>query len=821
MIPELGHFSLILALCTAIVLAVVPLIGSFTGHSGWMAIAKPAAGAQAFFVSLSYACLTWAFISNDFSVLYTANTSNTTLPLIYRISGVWGGHEGSILFWCFISALWTGAVAVFSRALPQILLARVLSVLGLISIGFLLFVLLTSNPFERLFPVPADGASLNPLLQDPGMAIHPPMLYLGYVGFSVAFAFAIAALIGGNLDAATLRWMRPWTNIAWMFLTVGISLGSWWAYNELGWGGWWFWDPVENASFMPWLVGTALLHSLAASEKRGVFKAWTVLLAVLAFSLSLLGTFLVRSGVLTSVHSFASDPTRGLYILLFLSFVVGGSLLLYAIRAHKLRSTANYELVSRESGLLLNNVLLVVACAAVLLGTLYPLFIDALGIGKISVGSQYFNAVFVPLMLPILLAVGVGAMLNWKRDKLSGRVATLVTLAVASVLLGVLLTLRLEWFSVGAAAALAMAIWITASTVFGIVYRVRNKRNRLSAVMHTPMAFWGMSIAHVGIAVFTVGVALTSVYTIEQTVRMQVNDRHEQGSYSFLLTAIEEVRGPNFTAAEGRFDVTRNAKPVGRITAQKRFYDVRQDTMTEAGIDIGVTRDLFVALGEPLDGGQAWSVRIQTKPFIRWIWLGTVFMAIGGFLAALDRRYRRVTVKSSGKVALSGNTTNAIALAKGLSLDPSELPSPLIDQPAPQISSSRLPEGSGEFDSQSLDGQVWVLNVWASWCGPCVQEHPHMKALAQRGDVPLVGLNYKDDPGDAMAWLQQLGNPYAHLLDDQLGKVGLDWGVYGVPETFVIDQFGRVRFKHIGPVDATVLENDLLRVIEQLRKEPT
>lgn len=647
MIPELGHFALILALCTAIVLAVVPMVGTMTGHEGLMDMAKPAAGAHAFLVSLSYACLTWAFVSNDFSVLYVANTSNSGLPLVYKMSGVWGGHEGSILFWCFISALWTGAVGLFSRSLPKVLLARVLSVLGFISIGFLLFVLLTSNPFERLFPVPIDGASLNPLLQDPGMAIHPPMLYLGYVGFSVAFAFAIAALIGGKLDSATLRWMRPWTNVAWMFLTIGISLGSYWAYYELGWGGWWFWDPVENASFMPWLVGTALIHSLAASEKRGVFKAWTVLLAVLAFSLSLLGTFLVRSGVLTSVHSFASDPTRGLYILLFLGVVVGGSLLLYAIRAHKLQSTASYELVSRESGLLLNNILLVVACAAVLLGTLYPLFVDALNMGKISVGEQYFNAVFVPLMLPILLVVGVGAVLNWKRDKLTGRGATLIVLATASIALGVVLTTQLEYFTAAAAASIAVALWITSSTVYGIVHRFRNKRKRMSAVLHTPAAFWGMSIAHMGLAVFTVGVALTSIYTTEETVRLEVNDTHQAGGYTFTLASLEDVRGPNFDATEATFDVVRNDRDVGQIKAQKRIYDVRRDVMTEAGIDAGLTRDLFIALGEPMEQGGAWSVRIQTKPYIRWIWLGTLFMALGGIMAAMDRRYRRVAEKSA------------------------------------------------------------------------------------------------------------------------------------------------------------------------------
>jgi len=484
------------------------------------------------------------------------------------------------------------------------------------------------------------------------------MLYLGYVGFSVAFAFAIAALIGGQLDAATLRWMRPWTNIAWMFLTIGISLGSWWAYYELGWGGWWFWDPVENASFMPWLVGTALIHSLAASEKRGVFKAWTVLLAVLAFSLSLLGTFLVRSGVLTSVHSFAADPTRGLYILLFLGFVVGGSLLLYAFRSHRLTSTATYSLVSRETALLLNNVLLVVACAAVLLGTLYPLFVDALGYGKMSVGEQYFNAVFVPLMLPILLIIGVGAVLNWKTDKLKGRGLSLLVLFVASIVAAVVLGMWLPDFRMSAVAALALAVWITASTIFGIVHRLRNKRKRLYAVLHTPAAFWGMSIAHMGMAVFTVGVALTSIYTEEQTVRMEVNDIHTVGGYTFRFSSLDEVRGDNYNAIEGVFDVEHEGKDVGTISAQKRFYDVRRDTMTEAGIDASLARDLFVALGEPLENGRAWSIRIQTKPFIRWIWLGTIFMALGGLLAAMDRRYRQVSARKAAVAKSTESSTS-------------------------------------------------------------------------------------------------------------------------------------------------------------------
>ncbi len=648
MIPELGQFSLILALCMVTVMAVLPLAGSFAGRASWMALAKPAAMAQLFFIALSYACLTFAFIADDFSVAYVANTSNTTLPLIYKISGVWGGHEGSMLLWILVLAMWTGAVAVFSNHLPRLLLARVLSVLGMIGIGFVLFVLLTSNPFERLIPMPGDGASLNPLLQDPGMAIHPPMLYMGYVGFAVAFAFAIAALIGGQLDSATLRWMRPWTNIAWMFLTFGIALGSYWAYYELGWGGWWFWDPVENASFMPWLVGTALIHSLAASEKRGVFKAWTVLLAVLAFSLSLLGTFLVRSGVLTSVHSFASDPTRGLYILLFLCVVVGGSLALYAVRAPRLGSDARFELVSRESGLLLNNILLVVACAAVLLGTLYPLALDALDMGKISVGPQYFNAVFVPLMLPIVVFIAVGSQLNWKRDRLAGRKWPLLMLAAGSVLLGALLVLLLESYRLSAVAAVAMVCWVIAGTLFSIFHRLRNKRRPLSAVLHTPAAFWGMSLAHAGIAVFTLGVALVSIYNDEQTVRMAPGDSYTVAGYDFRFEGVEDVRRGNYQAAQGHFDITRDGSHVGEVRAEKRVYDVRGDMMTEAGIDAGLTRDLFVALGEPLQNGEAWSVRLQVKPWIRCIWLGCLMMTLGGLLAALDRRYRvPIAVKSA------------------------------------------------------------------------------------------------------------------------------------------------------------------------------
>ena len=639
MIPEIGLFALILSLVAALVLSIMPMVGSYTRDLSWMSVARPAALLLLLFLSIAYLALTFSFINNDFSVAYVSATSNRQLPLMYRISGVWGGHEGSILFWAFILAVWTGAVAHFSRHMPIVLVARVLAVLGMVSVGFLLFTILTSNPFARQFPVPIDGASLNPLLQDPGMAFHPPMLYMGYVGFAVAFAFAIAALLGGQLDSATLRWMRPWTNLAWMFLTLGIALGSYWAYYELGWGGWWFWDPVENASFMPWLVGTALIHSLAASEKRGVFKAWTVLLAVLAFSLSLLGTFLVRSGVLTSVHSFSNDPARGLFILIFLVVVVGGSLALYALRAHRLKSTAGFELISRESGILLNNVMMVVACATVLGGTLYPLFYDAMGFGTMSAGTPYFNLVFVPLMIPVMLCVGVGAMLNWKRDKLRDKKVWYLVLFAVSIFLAILAAITFTPFKISAVISLTLAFWIMASSVHGVYHRVRNKRTKLASLLHTPASFWGMMTAHLGLGVFTLGVALTSIYTAEEAVRMAPGDTYDVSGYSFTFNGIEEIEGPNYRSAAGNFSIEEKGQAVGSLVAEKRIYNVRSDVMTEAGIDASLTRDLFVALGEPLNEG-AWSVRLQVKPFIRWIWYGCLLMGLGGLLAASDRRYR-------------------------------------------------------------------------------------------------------------------------------------------------------------------------------------
>ncbi len=648
MIPELGHFSLILALCMAFVLGTMPIIGAFRNISGWIAVAKPAAFGQLLFIAIAYGCLTYSSLVHDFSVAYIARNSNTALPTLYLVSGVWGAHEGSLLLWALVLACWTGLVAQFSKTIPEMTVARVLGVMGLVSIGFLLFLLLPSNPFERLFPAPPEGRDLNPLLQDPGLAIHPPMLYMGYVGFSVAFAFAIAALLEGRLDAAWARWSRPWTNMAWMFLTLGIALGSWWAYYELGWGGWWFWDPVENASFMPWLVGTALMHSLAATEKRGVFKTWTVLLAIFAFSLSLLGTFLVRSGVLTSVHAFASDPTRGLFVLVFLAIVVGGSLLLYAIRAPYVKSSATFELVSKESAILLNNVLLVVTASSILLGTLYPLVIDALGLGKISVGPPYFNAVFIPLMAPLSVVVGLGVLMRWKKDSLAALGTRLRWIISGCAAGGLAIPLLMPFYSWGAVLGLTLALWTVAIAVLAFIDRVGNQGFSIQRLASIPSGFYGMTIAHLGIAVFVTGITLTSVYSVEKDVRMAPNEKLDMSGYIFEFHGVKETQGVNYVAQQAFLTVSHNGKQVAELEPQKRVYQVQTMPMTEAAIDAGLFRDLFVAIGEPLGDEGAWSLRIYYKSFIRWIWLGAVFMAVGGLCAACDRRYRLAKIPTGG-----------------------------------------------------------------------------------------------------------------------------------------------------------------------------
>ncbi len=646
MIPEIGHVALIIALCIAFIQAVLPLAGASLGIQRWVGVAVPAALAQLLFLGISYAALTWAFLQSDFSVLYVAQNSNVDLPLIYRISGVWGAHEGSLLLWALVLALWTGAVAVFTPNVPRAMRARVLGVLGLVSIGFLLFIIITSNPFERLLPAAAQGRDLNPLLQDIGLAIHPPMLYFGYVGFSVAFAFAIAALISGQVDSAWARWSRPWTNIAWLFLTIGIALGSWWAYYELGWGGWWFWDPVENASFMPWLIGTALMHSLAITEKRGTFKAWTALLAIFAFSLSLLGTFLVRSGVLTSVHAFATDPQRGIFILGFLVVVVGGSLALYAWRAPMLRSAAKTNLLSRDGALLLNNIFLAVVTAMILLGTLYPIAVDAMG-GKISVGPPYFNLMFISLTAPLAVLVGVGMLIRWKEDSLARLRSKLVLPAVVALVSAAVLMLALPEWLWAAYAGLAMAIWIALTVALAIYDRLRG-RSLGSALRSTPAGFYGMLLGHLGVAVFIVGVTLTSLYNKEKDLRMEPGDTYSVAGYEFTFNGVRDFDGKNYVATRGAFSVRSVDGDFSTdMFPEKRIYRVQTMPMTEAAIDAGLTRDLFIALGEPIGNEGAWAVRVYYKPFIRWIWLGAIIMAVGGLFAASDRRYRRLARSSS------------------------------------------------------------------------------------------------------------------------------------------------------------------------------
>ncbi|HHB91841.1 MAG TPA: heme lyase CcmF/NrfE family subunit [Thioploca sp.] len=644
MIPELGNFALLLALALALVQTIFPLVGASQKIPNWMAVARPAASGQLFFMFIAYACLTYAFVMNDFSVLYVANNSNTELPIIYRVVSVWGGHEGSLLLWTMMLGFWTVAVAIFSRSLPQITATRVIAVMGFISCGFLLFMILTSNPFDRfasLTQVPINGRDLNPLLQDPGLILHPPMLYMGYVGFSVAFSFAIAALLGGKLDSAWAKWSRPWTLIAWTFLTLGITLGSWWAYYELGWGGWWFWDSVENASFMPWLVGTALIHSLAVTEKRGAFKNWTILLAIIAFSLSLLGTFLVRSGVLTSVHAFATDPARGIFILAFLGVVIGLSLLLFAWRAPKVGIGGHFEMLSKETLLFANNILLLVACGAVLLGTLYPLFIDALGMGKISVGPPYFSVVFFWIIAPLMILIGVGPLIRWKNDKFSIIFVRVRYFLIISIALGLLLPfLVMGKEGLVVFPGIAVAIWIILLTVKHWQNKLIFKADEEKKIRKLSGSFYGMIAAHIGIAVFVIGVTLSNSFSIEKDLRVEINKPIELGGYSFIFEGTKSIKGPNYNAEQGTFRLLQDGVQITTLHPQKRFYWTKQMPMTEAAIDWGLMRDVYIALGEPL-GDDAWSVRIYYKPFIRWIWLGGLLMALGGFSAVMDRRYRR------------------------------------------------------------------------------------------------------------------------------------------------------------------------------------
>ena len=633
MLPELGQIALVLALLVAALQALLPLLGAHRRLPALMAVARPAAYMQLLLVGLAFAVLTHAFVVGDFSVQYVAENSNSLLPMLYRYTAVWGAHEGSLLLWALVLALWTAAVARFSKALPMPVVARVLGVMGIVALGFLAFLIFTSNPFTRILPAATEGRDLNPLLQDPGLIIHPPMLYAGYVGFAVPFAFAIAALLEGRIDAQWLRWTRPWTNAAWAFLTLGIAIGSWWAYYELGWGGWWFWDPVENASFMPWLAGAALLHSQAVTEKRGSFGGWTLLLAIAAFSLSLLGTFLVRSGVLTSVHAFAADPGRGLFVLIFLGIVVGGSLLLYALRAPDTESVAKpFATASRETLLLLNNLLLATACAMVLLGTLYPLLADALELGKISVGPPYFAIMFTLLMAPLVALVPLGPLTRWQREDMASPLRLLAPWAVLALVLGVaafFLAPQGRWKT---AVGILGATWVAAGTLRFVWSRLRDS-GRLTLEM------WGMSLAHLGIAVFLVGALLVEGLSLQRELAVKAGDTVALGDYAFRFQGIDEATGPNYVADRATVQVLRDGAVTATLHPEKRRYRAGGQVMTESGIARGVFADAYVAIGESL-GGDSWAMRVHVKPFVRWIWAGALLMALGAGVTAFDRRFR-------------------------------------------------------------------------------------------------------------------------------------------------------------------------------------
>jgi len=660
MIPELGHFALIIGLAFAVCLSVIPMIGVLGGNQRLITYAKPLTFGMFAFTAISILILAYCFVVDDFSVKYVASHSNTHLPYYFKISAVWGGHEGSLLLWVFSLTAWTMAVAKYSRGIDEAFVARVLAVMGMIAVGFIAFTLLTSNPFDRLWPnVPMEGRDLNPLLQDVGLIIHPPLLYMGYVGFSVAFAFAIAALMCGKMDAAWARWSRPWTVGAWVFLTLGIAVGSWWAYYELGWGGWWFWDPVENASFMPWLIGTALIHSLAVTEKRGTFRNWTVLLAIFAFSLSLLGTFLVRSGVLTSVHSFAADPSRGAFILFLLAIAVGGSLTLYAFRASNVTTFSRFALYSRETALLVANIILVVATVTVMLGTLYPLLIDALGMGKISVGPPYFNAVFVPIMSLLFIFMGIGPLIRWKKAKKGELGKHLSLISVVSIVFGLAFPFVYHGeLNLLVSMGMALAFWVAAVVIKEMLLQAKVGNNKGFDFSRLSMSQVGMTLAHMGIAITIVGVTLVSSYENEVNIKMAVNETVNVSGYDIEFAGIKRVEGPNYSAEQGQLNVYKDGDFVALLKPERRAYRVQTMGMTEAGIDPGLFRDVYVALGDPLGGG-AWAVRVHYKPFVRWIWLGAIFMSLGGLLAMLDKRYRRRKKAKEAEKVKSENASEA------------------------------------------------------------------------------------------------------------------------------------------------------------------
>jgi len=668
MIPELGNFSLVLALSLAVLLSVIPMVGVYKNSELMMTLSRPLCTGVWVFMVISFGCLAYAFLNDDFSVAYVASNSNSLLPVYYKFTAVWGGHEGSLLLWVLMVASWTYAVSLFSRNLPLDILARVLAVMGIISVSFLLFMLFTSNPFDRLLlNTPADGTDLNPLLQDFGIIVHPPFLYMGYVGFSVAFAFAIAALLSGKMDAAWARWTRPWTNAAWAFLTIGIALGSWWAYYELGWGGWWFWDPSENVAFMPWLVGTALIHSLSVTEKRGVFKSWTALLAIAAFSLSLLGTFIIRSGLLTSVHAFAVDPERGLVLMAIILLVIGSSLFLYALRAPAVKGVASYTVTSREIFLLINNIILVVSVAMILLGTLYPLLDEAIfgEPNRVSVGAPYFNMIFVPLMAVLVIFLSIGSISRWKKTSVDYLKNQLTKVAIASVLLGIVIPLVItREVNIPIFIAVALALWIVLGIGRDIFTKTSNKASIVDGLKSLSLSYYGMQLAHFGMAVIILGVCLTSHYSIEEDVRMAPGEQIEIGRYTFIFQGVNSEPGPNYAADVGTIEVFKNGEPYRNLYPEKRSYYATGAIQTEADIDVGFTRDLFAALGDPRGEG-AWVVRLHVKPFVFWIWLGAFLMAAGGVTAILDKRYRVREKHTASVNKTAGEPDSALGTLEG------------------------------------------------------------------------------------------------------------------------------------------------------------
>ncbi len=858
MVAEVGLFALILALFVAAVQASVPLIGAARGDATWMNVDRPAAFAQFCLVSIAFGALIWLHVTSDFSVLNVVENSHTDKPLIYKITGVWGNHEGSMMLWTFILVIYGLAVSVFGRDLPPGLRARALAVQGMIGFGFILFILLTSNPFIRVDPAPLNGNGLNPLLQDPGLAFHPPFLYLGYVGFSMAFSFAIAALIEGRVDAAWARWVRPWTLVAWCALTLGVAMGSWWSYYTLGWGGYWAWDPVENASFMPWLAGTALLHSSIVAEKRDTMKSWTIFLAIVTFSLSLLGTFLVRSGLLTSVHSFANDPARGIFILTLLATVTGSSLILYALRAPALKGGGLFSPISRESGLLFNNVILSTAAGTVLIGTLYPLFVDALGLGKVSVGPPYFNIVIVPLMVPLFLLMAIGPMLSWKRGDLAQALARLkfalvaALLALAATLLIAGISSRTLWAALG----LGLAAWLLFGALSEWAGRIglfqRSFADAFHRALHLPRSAYGMTISHIGLAIVLIGITGSLAWRTESIQVMRPGGTITASGYQFKFIGVQDnVPGPNYVASRADFIVTKDGRFVSELQPERRMYANPPQPLSTVAIHTDLVSDLYAVLGDP-DSKGGYVVRIYHNPLVPWLFFGALVMVFGGIVSLTDRHHRigaplrslaaKIPLPAM-KVAAAGAVTAdrqkgspgwiyaiptlAFVVLVGFFIYrlylveegfvPNLIPSVLIDKPAPAFDLPPLEASERGFKTADLRGKVTLVNFFASWCLPCREEHPILSQVSQAGIV-LVGMNYKDRPEDAKSWLQELGNPYGIVAVDANGRTGIDFGVYGVPESYLIDKQGIIRWKQTGPLTPDIIRDRLLPMAEKLSK---